>query len=243
MPIFASPKNGAFKIVVPLKDPNEDGTTPDVSIKVFFENDNFRVYDGHKTHSQQDIKVYKNISGPIFTYGEFKLSQAQISSKIGHVFNTLQPVYDWYVSDVKYTPLKSIIDWDPDLCLAIGVSPNNGILTLTDVVNSAGRKCHPYITSSLENPHTLRHEYAHQTHNQKYIARDSTINDKDCKPTHSPVHPSGPLCAWTEGWAFFMATAFDLNPSYQPNYMYGQWNFETRTNTVLGQVLWTHKMI
>ena len=85
--------------------------------------------------------------------------------------------------------------------------------------------CSESTRSALENPHTLRHEYAHQVQNQVYIARGTTLDATDCGTNddfiHTPVHYSGPKCAWAEGWAFFMAVAYDGRPVYQPSYMAG----------------------
>ncbi len=104
------------------------------------------------------------------------------------------------------------------------------------LINDGFESCSDTIVSPLGNQDTLAHEYAHQIFYSTYDAKNSdypnyTIREHDGEYIHSPVHASPAGTTWIEGWAFFMATAFDNDPVYQPSYMAGKWNFETRTNT------------
>ncbi len=260
--------NGNFRIPTFLRDLQGGPTTPDIMAIAQFDTDDFRIiyYQNHPqlmdiTRGLPTLIHYipdsssprMNISGPIHNYGTINLPDTEPSSRASYITNSLQPVNEWYKNKLSYTPDKSIINWSPGTCLGNGLNPRSNILELEESHSTFGVPCHSPISamvnpiSALENPHTLRHEYAHQVQNQIYLNRDAQIVSHDCGRTgedgsiHSPVHDSGPLCAWTEGWAFFMAIAYDENPIYQPNYMLGQWNFETRGNTETRDPIFANK--
>lgn len=79
----------------------------------------------------------------------------------------------------------------------------------------------------------MSHEYAHFVFLETLDELGSSYPSNlitDPSGYHSPVHENPAGLAWIEGWAFFMATAYSGSSIYQPVYMEGQWNFETRTH-------------
>ena len=246
-----SDSNGNFRITVFLTDLQGGSSTPDIRLQAYFENDDFKIIEYElfsnnyvnrgvppSVHSIKDLTTVKyNISGPLFNYGNFELPHTSNSSRSSYILNSLQPVHDWYENTVRHNPDKVTIDWTPGICQVSGTHPHTNVMRISELMGiNRVIPCGNTLISPLENPSTLRHEYAHQVQNQVYMDSDTTITTGDCgsgatRGGHSPVHFSGPKCAWVEGWAFFMATSFDDDPVYQPSYMNGQWNFETRANT------------
>ena len=242
--------NGYFRILVPLTGEHQSPGTPDITIRAYYESDDFKImrygFD-HKTNSpihgsrsvwytEDTSAPRRDISGPIFNYGLFYLKPSDPSTNSNYILDTLQPVHDWYGDTVGYDPAQSVIYWMPEHCLTVGVDSSSNVMELNHARDISLEPCPNTVISPLRNPHTLRHEYAHQVQNQAYKSMGHKVGDIGCglghsSKIHSPIHPSGYKCAWIEGWAFFMAVAYDFNPVYQPNYMRGQWNFETRANT------------
>ena len=247
---------GLFHLIAPANDVQGDGTTPDLIIKAFFHSDDFSILhhgvdsngitigNSYSVSSVMDTDVKNDITGPIFNYGTFQLPTSNDLSRSSYILNSLQPVNDWYSTDVGYPPRQSVIHWTPGICAGVGIYYDTNIMSIEEKFNAYGMACEYAAISPLANPHTLRHEYAHQIQNRIYLDKGTMVDSTDCGSNsgiHTPVHFSGPFCAWTEGWAFFMATAYDQNPIYQPSYMHGQWNFEDRSNTETMDALFANK--
>ena len=262
-PCDVSNQMGEFEIIVPLTDFNGNPIHSTIKLQANFENDDFRIiqYDldendridrtSTSIHSVMSDE-YRDISGILYHYGAFELPPAVDSSRASYILNFLQPVHDWYMGVVGYNPEQAKINWTPNFCKGPFVHPTTNIMSVpeTTIVTTDGIMPCEHVLSPLESPSTLRHEYAHQVQNQVYLdSREDPFDVSDCGDynfdgVHSPVHSSGPKCAWTEGWAFFMATTYDDHddPVYQPSYMAGQWNFETRENTETSDLRFANKI-
>ena len=237
---------GAFTLNVPTRDPNGSGGT-DLILRAFAESDDFVVYENNNmnVHTVDSTEPKNNLQERIISYGIFQLSSTQHSAKAFWVIDELEPIKDWYTRNVGYTPPKAYIFWDPLLCSDVGVDRVSKSMTLEHTLKVGSRNipCQHSVISPLSNTDTLAHEYAHMQFYRQYDLKKSDypnyeLREHDRLVLHSPVHASPSGTTWIEGWAFFMALAYGLDDTstsndgiYQPSYMRGQWNFETRTNT------------
>ncbi len=231
--------NGNFRLGVPRTDPNGAGNT-DLLLRAYAENNNFVIYknNNNNIHTVTSVTPKTLSNSGVYNYGDFTLPSGTHTSKAFWVITELEPIKDWYTRNVSYTPPKSYIIWDPQRCSGAGVDPTSKSMTLEHtykVLSDRNVLCDSVI-SPLSNIDTLAHEYAHMQFYRQYDSKNSDypnyeLREHDRLTIHSPVHASPTGTTWVEGWAFFMATAYSGSPIFQPSYMVGQWNFETRTHT------------
>jgi len=252
--------DGSFSLAsIPQNDPNGVGSV-DLILRAYAESDNFVVYrileSPSTTHIVDSINAKSDILGnSLYTYGDFVLDPTEPSSKVFGTIAILEPIRDWYISNSLTIPPPLSIIHDPYVCVGTGAS------TTTIHVDDSHRLrtgdepvlCPLTVTSPLRSQDTLAHEYAHV---QFFLTYDSKGSDypsrllytHDNRQIHSPVHTTPAPASWLEGWADFMAIAYTLDDTdpnndgiYQPFYMRGHWNFETRTNTETQDPLYAGK--
>lgn len=234
--------NGFFGLLgIPIRDPNGSGGT-DVVLKAFSENDDFVVYknNNQNIHKVGDGITKNNISRTSINYEDFVIPSSNNSAKVFWVIENLESIRDWYMSDLRFTPTKSYITWDPTICAfgGVGVDPGSKSMTLQHTFslkdNNEKDFCRNTVNSPLSNMDTLSMEFAHMQLLKIYASKNSDLPSHIIthpSGEHSPVHNNPVALAWLEGQGFFMALAYSGSPTYQPSYMNGQWNFETRTHT------------
>ena len=245
-----SDSNGVFAIPMPLTDSQISSNSRDIILRAYFENEDFEIVhyklnplggvESRATSIVHSVDAHTPRYGiPLSTYnyGNFELPPMDASTRASYILNTLQPTHDWYNSTVLYDPPKAKINWTPGLCESVRVDVHtNNLMSLAGFSNNLGIPC-GFTSSPIKNPHVLRHEYAHQTQNVFYLSADGRLVNNDCNldpdstVSHSPMHVSGPMCAWNEGWVYFMAIAYDGIPIYYSSAFNSPLGFETRVNT------------
>ena len=146
-------------------------------------------------------------------------------------FENLVNINEWYNDELTIHPDKIDVIYDPTVCRGVGVDPDSHIMTLGADTSPSGRDCLNTVYAPISNIDTLSHEYAHFVFVETLDELESDYPVMtDYSGIHTPVHLTSPGNAWVEGWAFFMALAYSGTPVYQPAYMAGQWNFESRTH-------------
>ena len=231
---------GRFLFRIPSVDPDGTGT-PDVVLKAFAKNSHFEFFlnnNEDKVTVSDDI-TFNNVLESGQDVGNFDISeQVYLSVPIEHqhfwALDRLNGIQEWYTDNVVANTEKIFVIYDPTICKSgAGYDPDTSKMFLSHTSKSDGSTCTSNIHSPLTNKDTLAHEYGHVVFYQTYDNYSSeypTVDITDPSGYHSPVHSNSDGTAWVEGWAFFMATAYSGSPIYQPSYMTGQWNFETRTH-------------
>lgn len=234
--------SGNFRLNVPARDPTNGNT--DLVLKIFAENRYIIIYSSfglQRTHIE--TPVMRDISGPMVNFGRVDISSPQYGRvppehRSFWALEELTSIVDWYDEELDVPSERLEVVYDPDRCLATGVDPDSKKMTLAHTTyGSRDRPCVHHLISPLSNSDTLAHEYGHfvflhayddmSSAYPPYVLLDSNNN------IHSPVHGGHRGTAWIEGWAHFMALAYSGTPTFQPAYMLGQWDFETRTHNEL----------
>lgn len=235
--------DGFFKLYVPTNDPNGSHYV-DLTIIAYTDNRYVEIFSERgtspKLHQVQSQR-YNDHHLNILRIGEFNLKNPYFgnydpSQKAFLAFDNFTKISKWYKQNVQYSPPKLTAYWVDLGCTTPGLNPVDKSITLAHTRNydddqSRQRICHDVVISPLTNVDTLSHEFAHFAFYNVYDSKNSDYPEfATTSFKHNPVHNSGPGNAWVEGWAFFMAMAYDNSPIYQPSYMRGQWNFEDRTH-------------
>lgn len=215
------------------------------------------------THAEgDDIKVIKNnnldlhihytqspisVNSGITNVGEFTLPSSGTESLAFKLLGELESIAQWYKDELMYDPPFVTAVWDPESCDAAGAVNNFIILGHTHYIDINGQLvlCTKNTISPISNPDTMAHEFGHVVFFNHYDSQNSNYPPHHINnPTrwHSPIHSDNSAgVAWSEGWAFFMANAYSGTPTYQPSYMAGQWNFETRTHNEVHNAIFRGK--
>ena len=231
-------QSGTFVFDIPTADPNGSGNT-DLVLKAFAKNDHFEFFLNNTEVIIDDDTQFNIILTVTQDIGNFDISeQVYLSVPIEHqhfwALDRLTDIQEWYTDNVVANTEKIFVIYDPTICSSgADYDPDTSKMFLSHTSKSDGSACTSNIHSPLTNKDTLAHEYGHVVFYQTYDNYSSeypTVDITDPSGYHSPVHSNSDGTAWVEGWAFFMATAYSGSSTYQPSYMAGQWNFETRTH-------------
>ncbi len=209
-------------------------------------------------HTETDyVRVAKYFSSPHIHYssspvaitsgiastGDFAIPSSGVSFIVFKVLRELGAIDQWYKDTFRYDPPFVTANWSSEGCrVGPGAQGTTMYLAHTHKFDHNGQPepCEGTVTS-ITHPDTIAHEFAHIVFFDHYNLQNSrypysAINNPE--GWHSPVHPDNSAgLAWIEGWAFFMTNAYSGTPTYQPSYMAGQWNFETRTHNEVNDVL------
>ena len=227
---------GDFMFGVELDDPNGSGNI-DLVLRAYAQNNNFEIYDDYYNNLLGEVHfVNNNItmdeldvnSDPI----NFTLPKSDFSAKAFWVIPQMEKIRDWYITTLSHTPEKQVIVWDPKKCGVPEIDMHTHIISLShtkSIGSNSTSNCNNNLLSSLVNKDTMAHEYAHAQFLKLYEAKNSRIPSGSSYNTHSPAIITSPSFAWIEGWAFFMAIAYNETPFYQSSGKLGKWNFENRT--------------
>ena len=232
--------SGFFVFNVPTADPDGSGNT-DLVLKAFAKNSHFEFFLNNNEDKViiDDNDIFNDISAIEENIGNFDISeQIYLNVPIEHqhfwALDRMTDIQEWYTDNVVANTEKISVIYDPELCgSGAGYDPDTSKMFLSHTEKPDGTICSLNVNSPLTNTDTLAHEYGHVVFYQTYDSFSSAypvVDITDPSGYHSPVHSNSDGTAWVEGWAFFMATAYSGSPTYQPSYMAGQWNFETRTH-------------
>jgi len=191
--------DGFFGIVVPRSDPDGDGTPADI-VPVF-----------SLDHERVTVRVFGG--GPISTRGLEPASAGGDTVPLGRYTvpgNALFTTAWWMYSDAldAHRFFSSVLGHDAPHVDAI--RHNSAFYDLRDgsinlVIEPRG-SAQGHLSSSRT---TVLHEYAHHVMGSVY---DAGIPPQGICGSHRPGKITNAVCAWTEGWAEFVAIAIDDNP-------------------------------
>ncbi len=210
--------DGFYGIAVPRSDPDDDDTGIDIVPVFSLDHGKVRALTPRGTTMSVSGLVTENVNGAVVSLGEHS-----VRTPLG---DTRQfAVMRWMYDDVleAYGYFKDTFGYDaPPVTLQRGSSAFYVLSNSQITLQTGLPRPHAVATQTI-----VLHEYGHHIMNHVY---DNGIPSTPLCSPHTPRLASSPSCAWSEGWASFVAALVEDSPRY--NISFGaddnHFNWETQ---------------
>ena len=221
---------GHYSLIFPRADPDNDGTTVDLRVIFKLDNSSVKVTDNENTTYTIDGKTLNNAStrrSSILFYGNTQASDTEGFRAAYWVFDSINEGWKFYKNSFTDDLSKVLVNWtdnfgtgsvfyrypgnQPDAKIVIAGIPHTG--------NTHGAESFP---------DEILHEYGHFIMHSVYKNNNSSYPPTNCPSPHSIQVKSGAGCAWSEGWANFVAAEVSSSPDLLFSGFSHPVNIETR---------------
>ncbi|MCJ8305431.1 MAG: hypothetical protein HRU07_00090 [Nitrosopumilus sp.] len=226
---------GNFSFVIPQSDPDGENTV-DVIVKAKLKHDNFTIINFENKLFEITGNVYPNLSGTIFNYGTISPDGNTVDdfSRASWIYGTILDGWNYFDAKLNYEIPGTTVKWgSPELVKTEYVHEDNYIRLnkIIDLKRSV-------YTPDESSPATILHEYGHHIQKSIYQKNNSPFpGDTSTCASHKVYDTSDSECAWTEGWAHFVALLITDSPTASFSAYQYPINFETGRYNIGGDII------